>query len=255
MSLTYKSRYFQVIEKNERNHFWFAARNRLLGNLLTRFVPSPNGKAYIEVGCGTGVVLPLLIKLGFTVTGLDVNSRAILYARKKTNARLVRQSLYSYKTKEKYDCVGVFDVLEHQTNDRLFLRRCFDLLVPGGYIFLTVPAGKWLWTRIDAESGHKSRYEAAELVRVVRRAGFDVEFWNYWNALPLPFFLAKRAISSLGRSQGTIARYVNRPPWLINSFLYVLLVLEATYMFTVHYPVGASFVLCAKRPRSPDYRP
>src|SRR5512135_904764 len=47
--------FFRLMVEVEPTHFWFVARNRILGDVLRKFVPLP-GKV-LEIGCGTGFVL------------------------------------------------------------------------------------------------------------------------------------------------------------------------------------------------------
>ncbi|MCL4360216.1 class I SAM-dependent methyltransferase [Patescibacteria group bacterium] len=247
MSKTYPAVYHDYIEKAEKAHFWFSGRRALLRNVIGAFLPGAPETTFLEVGCGTGLVLELLERMGFSAVGLDVNAKALSLARKKTKAPLIRSSLYTFRTDRQFQAVGSFDVLEHQENDLLFLQRCRSLISRGGYLFLTVPAGKRFWSPIDAYSGHKRRYEARELASLVRRAGFSVLFCRYWNALTLPFFLYKRRCVTETLPERMIADYVEKPPAVVNWLLNLLLSLERIGIFTIPYPAGASLVLVAKR--------
>lgn len=248
MSQTYSSSYYEVIRNAEDTHFWFLARGELLGKFIKHFVSPIKKPGFLEIGCGTGVILKLLEELGYEVTGLDVNAKALQFAGQKSEAKLIRSSIFSFKTEKRFAAVGAFDVAEHLSDDGDFLKRCYDLLIPGGTLFLTVPAGRWLWSAIDDYSGHKRRYEPSELIGKVKKAGFSLKFWNYWNVLPLPFFLSDRMLVTRKVNQNVIARYLKIPHPLINKTMELLLRLENKFMFRVRYPAGASLVLCADKP-------
>lgn len=246
MSLTYPSVYYRLTTRLTERHFWFTARRQIIASLVKRFMPSPH-PSFIEIGCGTGEELKLFQDLGFEVTGLDVNAEAIKIARKKVAATLIRKSIYAFKTNKKFDGVGAFDVLEHQTKDTEFLKRCRGLLNRGGYLFLTVPAGRKLWSPIDARSGHKRRYELPELIHKVEAAGFNTCFINYGNALTLPFFLINRYLINRRKEGQLIGDYLSLPHPLINKTMAIILAIERKMFFKIKYPYGATIFLVAKK--------
>lgn len=241
MSATYKSSHYRLIQRIEKNHFWFAARNRLLASTIRRFLPSPKGKTFFEIGFGTGIILKKLQEMGFIITGIDVNRKAFRIASSQLRATLYQQSIYSFQSKQQYDAVGAFDVLEHQRDDRAFLKACLRLLNSDGYLFLNVPAGKWLWSQLDQEAGHKRRYEATELAKLLEDEGFTVVFGSYWNMFTLPFYI-------LWRKQKSLNIYLRTPPKLANIMFLWLLIIEEQLLRVIRLPIGASlFVVAQKR--------
>jgi 2-polyprenyl-3-methyl-5-hydroxy-6-metoxy-1,4-benzoquinol methylase len=54
-------------------------------------------------------------------------------------------------------------VLEHIDDEQAFLREIRRCLAPGGRIYLSVPAGRWLWSDDDVQAGHFRRYTCASL--------------------------------------------------------------------------------------------
>ena len=249
MSATYNQSHYRAISKVETKHFWFAARGQMLAALINRFIPEKHRGSFLEIGCGTGIVLTQLQALGFDVTGLDVNEAAITYAKKRCpDAKLIRKSIYSFQSPVRYRAIGAFDVLEHQARDMEFLKRCYGFLEDNGMLFLTVPAGMWLWNRIDVLSGHKRRYEEKELSEKLTKAGFTVEFCNYWNVvLTLPWYMLYRAYTMRQRPSSTIEVYVKMPYALVNRVLLFFLQLEQLVFFHVKFITGATLVICAKK--------
>ena len=239
MSATYHVSHYQTVASVEASHFWFRARNAMLAALIGRFIPKQYRGSFLEIGCGTGIVLRVLKNLGFRVTGLDVNEAALTYAKISCPpARFVRQSFYTFQSKQKFSGVGAFDVLEHQTRDRLFLRRCWDMLEEGGTFLLTVPAGKWLWSTLDDIGGHKRRYEQDELREKLRTAGFHVQCMNYWNVFALPWYILFRIYTKRQSSVMAVPMYLHVPHPLVNAMLYYLLRLEQLFFFGVRSRVG-----------------
>ncbi len=249
MSATYNPSHYQAISKVETKHFWFRARGHMLRTLINRFIPEKQRGSFLEVGCGTGIVLSQLQTLGFDVTGLDVNEAAITYAKKRCpDAKLIRQSIFSFTSPERFRAIGAFDVLEHQARDTEFLKRCYGLLEDNGMLFLTVPAGMWLWNRIDVLSGHKRRYEMDDLRDKLMRAGFTVQFCNYWNcSLTLPWYILYRAYTMRQRPASPMEAYLQMPHAFVNRVLLFLLQLEQIVFFRVRFTRGATLVICAKK--------
>lgn len=248
MSATYSLSHYRAISDVQSDHFWFRARTAMITRLVNTFGPKNYGRTFLEVGCGTGIVLAAMRKLGFTVTGLDVNGTALTYARVSCpDARLIRKSLYSFRSSVRFGTVGAFDVLEHQSRDVLFLKRCWDLLEEGGTLFLTVPAGMWLWSPLDVLSGHKRRYEAGELREKLERAGFHIQCINYWNVLTLPWYMLFRSYTIRQKIDAAMDAYLRKPNVFVNTILYYVLRLEQLFFLTFPFPRGATLVICAKK--------
>lgn len=238
MSKTYHISIFEHIHAVEKEHFWFIARNEMIRDLLMRFFPDVNNKKFLDVGCGTGYVMGELERMGFAVTGLDINARALKHAKKVTSGTLVRSSIFTYHPDHFFDIVGAFDLMEHIPNDTGFLARCRALLHQGGYVFLTVPAGQYLWSDVDVVWGHQRRYSRERLQTIVTESGFRIAFMGYWNSLLVPFYIAWRAVVG-----DNTQRYLKRPHYFVNRFLLSLLRFEGVG----HFPFGATLVVVAQK--------
>lgn len=248
MSATYNVNHYKIISAAESNHFWFKARNTMLASLVHAFIPVIERKSFLEVGCGTGIVLGTLKSLGFTVTGLDVNQTALDFAKAKhTGAHLIRQSLFTYTSPRPYSAIGAFDVLEHQSHDLLFLKRCYGLLEKDGNLLLTVPASMRLWSFLDAVSGHKRRYGRDGLAATLTKAGFSIRFMNYWSVLTLPFYILYRLGIGRRRTSSTLDMYLAVPHPFVNRLFYGMLSLERLFFTRIPFPFGATLVVCAKK--------
>lgn len=95
--------------------------------------------------------------------------------------------------------IGVFDVVEHVEDDPGFVRHLRSLLVPGGYLFVTVPAYQWLWSVNDEHAGHFRRYTLRGMRTLLQATGMHVEYEScFFRPLPLPIFFSRALPSRLG---------------------------------------------------------
>ena len=146
--------------------------------------------------------------------------------------------------KNSYDLIGLFDVLEHIEDDKAFLLRALSVLSHTdkitGHLVLTVPAFMSLWSTHDVAHHHFRRYTKGGLHKLLRDAGYEVEYASYWNcSMLIPASLLRLA----GRSgEGGLT-----PPSFINAILHLLLRMEAAVLRYVPLPFGLSIVVVAKR--------
>ena len=95
--------------------------------------------------------------------------------------------------------IGLFDVLEHIEHDQVFLGDIWKYLIPGGRVYLSVPAWPQLWSYEDVDAGHRRRYTIQEICESIRSCGFEIEYATYFfGFLVLPIFLFRRLPFSLG---------------------------------------------------------
>ena len=93
---------------------------------------------------------------------------------------------------------GVFDVVEHIEDDIGFLKHLWDLLIPGGMIYITVPAYQLLWSQEDVDGGHFRRYTLSNLKKKMMHSGFDISYSSYiFSYLPIPIFLLRTLLNKL----------------------------------------------------------
>ena len=84
---------------------------------------------------------------------------------------------------EKMNGIFAIDVLEHIEDDRRALRELYDALVPGGKVFIYVPARMELYSPFDKAIGHFRRYHLPEMREKALSAGFEIETVKYHDFL------------------------------------------------------------------------
>lgn len=92
----------------------------------------------IDLGCGPGYYTQNLSKFGHT-TGLDLSEHAIEKAREKyPGIEFIAGNLYDYPLPhEHYDVVVAQEAFDHVEDQKRFLDRVYEILVPGGYLIVS----------------------------------------------------------------------------------------------------------------------
>lgn len=243
----FTSRQAQNVAAVDPAHFWFAARNQLIGWMLVRH--APGAQTFFEAGCGTGTVLCGLAGLvpRLQLTGAEVSMPSLqLAAAAVPAATLVYADTRQLPYEEEFDAVGAFDVLEHIADHDAALRGLVRTVRPGGLVLLTVPQHRWLWSPIDVYSRHQRRYTRSELVALVNASGLEVIGVTSFVSLLLPFML----LSRLAQRGGEVVpgREFEMSGWLNRLAMGVMRLELALIRAGLSLPAGGSLMLAARRP-------
>ncbi len=94
----------------------------------------------MDIGCGTGELLDRANKLGFTVEGIEICETLAKNSSKKI-ACTVHNNLLSHLTlsKESFDVIIMYDLLEHLQDPISDVKIAYDLLKKGGVLFILSP--------------------------------------------------------------------------------------------------------------------
>jgi len=143
----------------ENRYWWYIGRRYIFNKLLGYFFPSGRDKKIADIGCGTGGVMKMLAEHG-EVLGLDIEPRALDFCRSKgfDNVELMKGFYDTGLPSESVDLVAMFDVLEHFEDDVKALREINRVLDRDGYVLISVPALKFLWSELDQVAHHFRRY-------------------------------------------------------------------------------------------------
>lgn len=117
----------------------------------------------LEIGCGEGRGVELLIRKAKSFTAIDKISEAIEKLQQRfPQATFIHGNLPPLTgfTDNAYDVVVSFQVIEHVEDDDLFLKEIHRILKPEGTALITTPNRKMSLTR---NPWHTREYMAAEL--------------------------------------------------------------------------------------------
>ena len=190
-----------------------ATARRLL-DLIGRHVPAGR---LLDVGCGHGLLLDEARSRGYEVEGVELSRSAALYARDVLglNVREVPLEELDAPEGEGYAAIVLADVLEHVEDPVAAIRRCRELLRPGGVLCVVTPdpasatarvAGSRWWALLPAHMCLLPRHTLRELLGgeglVVSD---DVSFVRTFSARYWLAGFAERG-GGLGRAVGAAAR-------------------------------------------------
>jgi len=232
-------------------HPWWAARSRLLLQLLRR-IGRQTPCRVIEVGCGWGTNLGELEKSGYAVTGLDV-SRNALVRLDRADRTLIEADLAEDLPPDapQYDLVLALDVIEHIDDDRGAVWRLAQLAKPGGHVIISVPALPALFSEFDRVQGHRRRYTPESLRSAIAGSGLEIVqilWWGQWMAR----LLERRTPATRARPGDTSAqiykRYLSLPPWPGTWFLKLMFLLDQGRTLRGRNARGTSLFAVAFRP-------
>jgi SAM-dependent methyltransferase len=186
---------------------YFAPRRRnLYGKLFGSkgYVPAKlrrelsKNAAILDVGCGTGQFLEDISDFP-NRRGCDVSEEALrLTAQRNPGIALARMEPNGALpfAEVQFDCVTLFDVIEHVTEDRTLLQKISARLKAGGILVLSTPNTRSVGRRIKGrrwfayrDETHCNVQELPYFEELLDSCGFavkDVRYDGLWDA---PYFL------------------------------------------------------------------
>jgi SAM-dependent methyltransferase len=250
--ISYPKEANQACFEVEESSFWFAHRNGCIRELLKTF---PTNGPLIDVGGGNGIVSKMIQDANISVILLEPGDQGCLHARTRGIRTVIRSTLQDAGFKgDTLPAVGLFDVIEHVEDDHSFLKSVVEMLVPGGNVYLSVPAGGLLWSKEDDYAGHFRRYTKLGLSNLCVKCGLKILYVGHIFALlPLPIFLFRSLpsrfalIKKFGRntSIGSAHHPLGR---LGNAMLQVVLSFEIKSIAQKRsIPMGSSIIAVAQK--------
>ena len=176
----------------EDKSFWFRHRNSCIIEMIRNYPPLIKGPIF-DIGGGNGYVAKGIKEAGWNVVLVEPGRVGAVNAKKRGVPHVICATTHTAKFKSgTIPAIGVFDVVEHIEDDVGFLKHLWDLLVPGGMLYLTVPAYQLLWSQEDVDGGHFRRYTLRNLKKKIMHSGFDISYSSYiFSYLPIFVFLLR----------------------------------------------------------------
>lgn len=155
----------------------------------------------LDIGCSTGHFLKIAKERGWEPYGLELNSRAAEYARKKFGLKNIKETILEKANypSNYFSAAGLWGVLEHILHPDRVLKELYRVLKPGGVVIVSVPNANSLVARILHEKTscfdgivHLWFFTPKTLRRILEDKGYKIisvsseqpevdTVWNYLN--------------------------------------------------------------------------
>lgn len=146
------------------------------------YLPAAARGRVLDVGCGRGETMATLAALGWDVRGIDPDPQAVKVARNR-GLQAHCGTIWSHTIDAGFDVIWMSHVVEHVHRPVDVLRRCRELLAPGGTLIAVTPNSEsWgyqvfggAWRGLEPPR-HLHVFSRRALMRATHSAGFpDVE--------------------------------------------------------------------------------
>ncbi len=228
----------------EDKHWWHIAKRTIVYQLIEKYAEKKNPRI-LDIGCGTGKNIEKFKNLG-TVYGLDSSTEALKFCKRRGLKNLILGSAEKIPLKEKsFDMITLLDVLEH-TDDNKTLKESYRILRKDGFMIITVPAFKWLWSKWDMILHHRRRYTSDSLIAILERNNFQVRKISYmYSFLVLPALII-RMIKSISIKQPYSSDF-KLSSSLLNFIMNKITKFESFFVKYFGIPIGTSIIAVAQK--------
>lgn len=175
--------------------------------------------SFLEIGCGDGFFFDVPREFGFqSISGVEPTLDAVRRARPENQKLILNKPFQAGQfQRESFDVIVFFQTLDHILDPNAFLRDCFSILKPGGFILAINHNVESFAARLFGEScpifdiGHAYLYSIKTMRGIFEKNGFTVHesfpvkstiFIRYLiHLLPLPVWM-KRPIQKFAAITG-----------------------------------------------------
>jgi 2-polyprenyl-3-methyl-5-hydroxy-6-metoxy-1,4-benzoquinol methylase len=223
-------------EEQNRRH---SARERLA--LVDAYRPGPG--RLLDIGCATGIFVCAAQEVGWDAIGVDASGWAVAQAERRCPGAAFRSGLLEEidLPAASFDVVTMWDLLEHASNPADILRRVRSWLVPGGWLFLSLPNVDSITARLMGSRWvlllreHLWYFSPGTITTLLAQAGFELA---HVRSKLVRFSLAN-IVGRLGQRPGSLMVIASR-----------LSTLELLRRVPVRFPIGEMYVVA--RLRAPE---
>lgn len=238
---------YENLYRSEERMWWF----RALRLFLAKFLPKTTfeeGKVALDIGCGTGGLLASLSSFGYMAIGLDFSSKALQYARRRTEQSLVRGSANELPLVGGFDLVTCIDVLEVESVDpEQLVTNALRILKPGGYGLFVAAAHQWLLSDHDRAVNSVRRYSLARFIQLFEDLDIQIIRATYLFFALFPFIALRKLLNPKRVGAARAVSDVSVPSALVNESLFFICWLEAQILPLFKMPTGTSVLILVQK--------
>lgn len=231
----------------ENSYWWFVARNTIVRDTVEKVCNFKPDDLLLDVGCGTGSFTRKLSEK-YDVIGIDMSPKAVEYSQKRGLKNIQLGTLDTFERNGR-DIRGVFflDVIEHIEDDVKVVAQAYSNVAKGGYIVATVPAYQWMWSRHDEIHMHYRRYTRKKFVKLLKNAGFHIDYSTYFNTFLLAPAMLKRMLDKITGADKKNDNPIDEVPDSINTLFKNIFLAEKNFLPKVSFPFGLSIMVIGRK--------
>jgi len=234
----------------ERNHWWFLGRRKILKSFLKSLDWNTSCKA-LEIGVGCGQSLYSLYPKNVQLCGMEAYAQNANRASSLGSIPVCMGTVEDFPQelkKEQFDCISMFDVLEHIKDDESSLANLHQRLKKEGKLIITVPSYQWLWSTHDEVNHHFRRYTKKNMTKKLQNAHFKIKRATYFNTfLFLPISLFRIICRFLGQKPHNTGSDLDYSFGWFNKVLSKIFGMEAVVLSHLNFPFGVSLFVIAEK--------
>jgi len=142
---------------------------------------SSSGGRWLDIGFGNGALMTTAAEFGFHAVGLDLRESCVNIMRKfGYEAHAI--DFETFRPNEPFRVISMADVLEHIPFPKPALRHAWNLLEPGGVLFVSMPnSDSFLWKVLNQNSAnpywgeieHYHNFSRPRLYSLLAECGFE----------------------------------------------------------------------------------
>lgn len=248
------------------NNWVKVQRHKLRFRFIRRFI---KGGKLFDLGAGWGHFMLAGKELGYDVYGVEISEQPYLYCVNDLKLPVDHIDFFEMdETRQQFDLITMWDVLEHIDQANEFLAKCAALTRPGGYLFLQVPQIDSYFARRHKDSwkmmgiDHVNYFGKETITRILKNNGyevqaikssFEIKLFIMYTLLPLIKKLRGNKKQSVREASATINAaerqdYFNkitaRPMWQLRLFVFVHNCIYNTLSF---FNIGEEMMVAAKK--------
>jgi 2-polyprenyl-6-hydroxyphenyl methylase/3-demethylubiquinone-9 3-methyltransferase len=186
-------------------------------NVLKKHLSLKDAKV-LDIGCGGGLFLSLLMQEGAEITGIELSDSRAQYAKTKHNLEIhkypIESEFWQNDFANHFDAVTLWDVIEHVNYPYQTLESAVDVLKAGGLLLIDTPcrdsfyhqfgeltyrlSGGRFPTFLNAMYsshlfGHKQIFSTTEMKELFKSVGLEIIDLHKFHELSFPydFYLRK----------------------------------------------------------------
>lgn len=118
------------------------------------------GKEILETGCGAGLAMNITGRRGLKVTGIDISTKMVKYAKKRNpKSNIILGDFLTYKFNKKYDGIFSFAFIHlFPKNIALkILKKMYKLLKPKGVLYIGTSRSKKSYEGWEEKKDYKNK--------------------------------------------------------------------------------------------------